>query len=257
MTVRPHAAALIAPGHRTRLTALLAVAVLVLTALVLVPAAPSLAGSGGTMLKPGEMLRGGQSIVNGQYRLSMQSDGNAVVYASGGRVRWQSRTNGHAGARLAMQTDGNAVVYAANGKALWNSRTQGNSGSRLVIQTDGNLVVYRRDNRALWHIGPDSPIKTVDPSGLYAIRSGLAKDSCGDVTSFARQMATKKTIYHGGNGWNGQIVAVGADSGQLVQAWRNSPPHATLAADGQWSRMAAGAARGTDGRMYGVVNFCR
>jgi hypothetical protein len=211
---------------RARFGALLAAALLVLSALVLVPGTSAQAAAGGTTLSAGQTLRSGQSISNGGYRLVMQSDGNAVVYASGGRVRWHTRTNG-------------------------------NSGSRLAIQTDGNLVVYSRYSKPLWHIGPDSGVKTVSATGLYAIRSGLPVGACGDPVGLARSMATKRSLFHGGSGWHGQIVAVGSDSSSLVNAWRNSPPHMTVARDGSWTRMSAGAARGTDGRMYGVVNFCR
>jgi hypothetical protein len=242
---------------RARFGALLAAALLVLSALVLVPGTSAQAAAGGTTLSAGQTLRSGQSISNGGYRLVMQSDGNAVVYASGGRVRWHTRTNGNAGARLVMQGDGNLVVYSKAGRALWHTRTNGNSGARLAIQTDGNLVVYSRYSKPLWHIGPDSGVKTVSATGLYAIRSGLPVGACGDPVGLARSMATKRSLFHGGSGWHGQIVAVGSDSSSLVNAWRNSPPHMTVARDGSWTRMSAGAARGTDGRMYGVVNFCR
>jgi hypothetical protein len=48
----------------------------------------------------------------------MQSDGNLVAYAPGGRPVWNSGTGGNAGARLVMQDDGNPVVYTG-GRALW------------------------------------------------------------------------------------------------------------------------------------------
>jgi hypothetical protein len=245
------------PLLRLRLGALLAAALLVASALVLLPASPGSAAAGGTRLLAGERLTSGQHIAVTGYKLVVQGDGNVVMYASGGRVRWQSRTAGHSGSRLVMQGDGNLVVYSRSGKALWHSRTNGNPGARLQVQTDGNLVIYSKSGRALWHIGADSKVKTVDPSGLYKIRSGLPVSSCGDPVALARSMASKRTIFHGGSGWHGQIVAVGSDSSALVNAWRNSAPHATIAADGSWKRMHAGAARGTDGRMYGVVNFCR
>ena len=50
-------------------------------------------------------------------------------------------TNEEGTARLTMQSDGNLVLYNKNGKALWNSGTAGNAGDRLEVQTDGNLVV--------------------------------------------------------------------------------------------------------------------
>jgi L,D-peptidoglycan transpeptidase YkuD (ErfK/YbiS/YcfS/YnhG family) len=134
---------------------------------VLVVAATLLAGSvaqavtataaaGGSGLGAGEGLTSGQRIVapHGGYSLVEQSDGNAVVYTSAGRVLWNSRTAGHPGSRLAMQGDGNLVVYGPDGRALWNSRTGGHPGSRLAMQDDGNLVIYAGNGAATWSTGP-------------------------------------------------------------------------------------------------------
>lgn len=237
-----------------RLLVLVAAALLAVTGLVLVPAGGADAATS-PVLTGGRELRGGQSVSAGEYRLIMQTDGNLVLYAAGGRVRWHSWTFGNPGARAVAQGDGNLVVYAASGRPLWNSGTHGNAGARTVVQTDGNLVVYRKDNVPLWHIGADSRIRTVDPAGLYAIRGGVAHAPCGDPGALAVAMATSGSLWHGGTGWGGQIVAVGSDAPQLVRAWQGSPPHVSVAGS-SWSRMWAGAATGTDGRMYGVVNFC-
>lgn len=242
---------------RPPLLLLLAVAVALVASLVLLPAAPGRASAGGTQLLAGEQLRSGQRLVAGDYQLVMQGDGNLVAYAPGGRVRWHTGTAGHAGARLVMQSDGNPVLYSASGRALWHAGTQGNARARLVLQRDGNVVVYRSDNRALWHIGADGKARLVDPSGLYAIRSGVPSGNCGSPDQLALQMADARSIWHGGTGWNGQIVAYGGGAPELVRAWQQSPPHVAVAGDRSWTRMEAGAALGTDGRMYGVVNFCR
>lgn len=238
-----------------RLMAVLAAVVLAVTALVLVPATGAGAATG-PVLTAGQELRSGESVKAGEYQLVMQADGNLVMYASGGRVRWHSWSYGNPGARAVMQADGNLVVYATSGRPLWHAHTYGNPGARTVLQPDGNLVVYRRDNVPLWQTGADSAVRTVDAQGLYAIRGGVAPGPCGDPGALALAMATSRTIYHGGSGWGGQIVAVGGDAPALVRAWQASPPHVAVAA-GSWARMSAGAARGADGRMYGVVNFCR
>lgn len=239
-----------------RVVVLLSALLLLLSALVVVPATPGWAGAGGSTLTAGQTLRSGESLVTPGYRLVMQTDGNLVMYADGGRVRWHSWSFGNPGARVVMQSDGNLVVYSSSGYPLWHSQTWGNSQARLVLQGDGNLVVYRADSVPLWHIGSDQTGRVVDASGLYGIRGGVSHAPCGDPGALAVAMATSRTLYHGGSGWSGQIVASGADAPTLVRAWQASPPHVTVAA-GTWSRMWAGAARGADGRMYGVVNFCR
>ncbi|GEM_PF-5122051 len=109
---------------------------------------------------PDGRLHHGQSIVssNGQYRLTMQSDGNLVMYDGNGRVRYHFAGSG---AVAIMQTDGNFVEYTLFGTPVWNTQTWGNPGSSLHIQNDGNLVVYNPHGMPLWHIGavprPDDP----------------------------------------------------------------------------------------------------
>ncbi len=110
-------------------------------------------------LLSGEILWGGQhrDSPNGQYRLSMQSDGNLVLYdlwnlTSEGwwTALWYSNTYNNPGARLAMQADGNLVVYSSANSPLWNSETWGNPGAQLHVQDDGNLVIYS-NGIAKWH----------------------------------------------------------------------------------------------------------
>ena len=81
----------------------------------------------------------------------MQGDGNLVLYTASGHVLWDSRTNGHSGARSVLQgTDGNLVIYASNNAVLWSASTNTHAGDRLCIQSDANLVVYSSTNAALW-----------------------------------------------------------------------------------------------------------
>jgi hypothetical protein len=92
-----------------------------------------------------------------EYELIMQRDGNLVLYqgavscptaSCSGDALWNSGTGGDAGAYVTMQSDGNLVVYY-NGSAVWNSNTAGHSGSVLTLQDDDNLVIYQ-GARALW-----------------------------------------------------------------------------------------------------------
>jgi hypothetical protein len=74
------------------------------------------------------------------FELVLQSDGNLVIYNSGGRALWASNTDVHNPTQAVMQTDGNFVIYSG-GHALWATGTR-NSGAYLCFQNDGNLVVY-------------------------------------------------------------------------------------------------------------------
>ena len=69
----------------------------------------------------------------GSDTLTMQGDGNLVLYAPGSIPVWASKTAGHDGAQLAMQADGNLVVAVPGGRPLWAAGTGGHSGSMLIL----------------------------------------------------------------------------------------------------------------------------
>jgi hypothetical protein len=88
---------------------------------------------------------GNVSSPSGSYHLSMQGDGNLVLYDSNGTPHWASNTVGTGlgiGQYANMQDDGNLVVYGANG-ALWASNSAGNGPSVLVVTDDGHIEVLR------------------------------------------------------------------------------------------------------------------
>ncbi|MFD0663070.1 hypothetical protein [Thermocatellispora tengchongensis] len=110
-------------------------------------------------LKPGQRLEPGESVRsgNGKYRLIMQTDGNLVLYQTGGGALWSSQTLG-GGAFAAMQDDGNLVLYKGR-TPLWASNTDV-PGAYLAVQDDGNLVIYK-GGKVLWHRG--ARIGTLEP----------------------------------------------------------------------------------------------
>jgi len=102
----------------------------------------------------GNSLQGGDYLLssNGQYKLAMQTDGNAVEYGIGNVVLWQTDTDGNPGAYLDPQADGNLVVRSSSGAALWNSGSGQQSATQLTIGTDGNIVM-RNGSSAVWDSG--------------------------------------------------------------------------------------------------------
>ncbi|WIE54484.1 hypothetical protein DEI88_015400 [Curtobacterium sp. MCBD17_003] len=107
-----------------------------------------------TSLAAPATLAVGHSITspNQQYTLTMQADGNLVLYGNG-RALWSSGTNGRGGTSLAVQADGNAVIYTAAQKAVWQSRTSGKgSGAVLAVTNTGDLRLTR-GSTVLWHTG--------------------------------------------------------------------------------------------------------
>lgn len=107
----------------------------------------------GDQLHANQGLLANQSIQsgNGTYRLTMQSDGNLVLYSSGKAI-WSSKTCGENPQCAIMQSDGNFVFYNKSMRAKWasNTRADANLNSHLIIQNDGNLVIYNPAGHAIW-----------------------------------------------------------------------------------------------------------
>src|SRR4249919_3201065 len=101
-------------------------------------------------IRSGRLPATSQSISDGRDILTMQGDGNLVLYAPGSIPVWDSNTAGHGGAQLVLQADGNLVVAAPGGRPLWAAGTGGHSGSVLVMRTDGDAALDAPGNVTLW-----------------------------------------------------------------------------------------------------------
>lgn len=106
-----------------------------------VPAPPAVAPDRSS-LSGGEALRPGQDLVSPSrtYRLTMQNDGNLVLY-QGSKSLWSTGTTGN-GSHASMQSDGNLVLRSASGAALWATGTEQHHGADLALHDDGNLIVW-------------------------------------------------------------------------------------------------------------------
>ncbi|QNJ90825.1 LysM peptidoglycan-binding domain-containing protein [Mycolicibacterium fluoranthenivorans] len=109
----------------------------------------------GDRLHKGEKLERGQSLTsdNGAYRVTLQDDGNFVLY-SGDTAVWSTETNGQDVVRAEVQEDGNFVLYTPD-KPVWHTDTKGAKDVRLILQDDRNLVLYGFDGVA-WASGTDT-----------------------------------------------------------------------------------------------------
>ena len=119
----------------------------------------------------------GQSFTScgGGYRLAFQTDGNVVLYTSGGQVVWATNTSGDTNAaQLIMQGDGNLILYNKDNSAPWASdRFGGLTGSsgHLVVQDSGALWVVRdSDGYVMWKNEPFTA-SVYDPTYGYEITS--------------------------------------------------------------------------------------
>lgn len=101
----------------------------------------------------GESLLAGQSKTSpdGRYRLTMQTDGNLVLYNAANQPLWHSHTDGSGATHAVLQYDGNFVVYAPGFQAKWHTNTWTTRADRFVVQNDSNLVLYGSDGYPHWH----------------------------------------------------------------------------------------------------------
>jgi hypothetical protein len=106
-----------------------------------------------TLLENNTIPTGGSLLSDdGVFTLSVQADGNVVVYGCRGIVAtWATGTaNSSAQRFLSMQGDGNLVLYE-NGVAKWATGTNLKAPGpySLSMQNDGNLVIYASTG-AIW-----------------------------------------------------------------------------------------------------------
>lgn len=110
---------------------------------------------GGTLppatLRSGERLFPGQQVSSpsGSARLLYQLDGNLVIYSDRGAL-WHSGTEGAALGMVTMQGDGNLVLYTADGQAVWASDSHGYDNAYLSLDDAGTLRVVSQHGVTLW-----------------------------------------------------------------------------------------------------------
>ncbi|XP_039127950.1 mannose-specific lectin-like [Dioscorea cayenensis subsp. rotundata] len=117
------------------------------------------------ILYSGESLRSGEALSYASYTFIMQSDCNLVEYDNGNPI-WASGTNGRGSScYVTLQSDGNLVIYDKKNKAVWASNTSVGQGNYvLILQKDRNVVIY---GGALWATNTN----TVGVSGGMFIQS--------------------------------------------------------------------------------------
>lgn len=81
-----------------------------------------------------------QSITNGPYSLTLQADGDLVVFGPSGIVQ-HSCTGTGTSLYARMESNGNFVVRDVTQNILWQSGTGSYAGAELFLNSDGTLAV--------------------------------------------------------------------------------------------------------------------
>jgi hypothetical protein len=166
-------------------------------------------------LTPNQYLDAGQFLYSSTKNcwLTMQHDGNLVVYDAAGQPLWASNTRGSGGVRAIMQTDGNFVVYKsytsmAPSQAVWASGTYGNPGAWITMQNDGNLVIYSQiipaNPNNVYSAPSDRPLwasNSASNTGLFGVPRGVG-------LAPAINMASQLAIIAASQATNDQIQAL-------------------------------------------------
>jgi len=118
-------------------------------------------------LNVGESLKAGEKLIseNGAYMLSLQSnDGHLCIYKYNNRQQgsfvWGSMKYGFKNGRLTLQSDGNLVIYDGANSYKWSSSTHPqfdakfknpkNKPVRLVLENNGKINLYNANNQVMW-----------------------------------------------------------------------------------------------------------
>lgn len=205
-------------------------------------------------------LHRGNSLYScgGQFRLTMQPDGNLVLYypapISGTESRWSSGTFGTTGYLATMQPDGNFVVYNLADSPVWSTGTVHNPGAMLDVQNDGNIVVYPPGGgTALWASGSTLPAPTGCGGMGYgqALSAGQSLHSCNGRLRLTMQTDGNLVLYANGTangtvalwasntyGSGGYVATVQPDGNFVVYGMPDDGPRWATGTNERWSHLS-------------------
>jgi hypothetical protein len=113
------------------------------------PAIPPASAGWTRVIQATYWLQPGASVQTNRIKLTMQTNGDLTISNPDGKVLWSSGTTGR-GYNACFQADGNFVVYNSAKQPVWQSRSNGHKGAKLVLQADGNVVIYSSSGAPYW-----------------------------------------------------------------------------------------------------------
>ncbi|SCF78828.1 D-mannose binding lectin [Streptomyces sp. Cmuel-A718b] len=80
--------------------------------------------------------------------MTMQQDGNLVVYNERNKPIWAAMTFG-ANHRAIFQPDGNLVIHNGDDRPIWASKTHDFGGAQMVLRPDAKVVIVHQ-GKVVW-----------------------------------------------------------------------------------------------------------
>lgn len=124
---------------------------------------------------------------NKNYRLQFQQDGNLMLLKYDEIELWSSGSYGRGADRLSLQADGNLVVYSPAGPQ-WDAGCYNRGGKHLILQDDGNLVIYTDNAHPVWATNTvdNNPVLSYNPRTVtYDKNKG-----CGTIYKYGMEQIT-------------------------------------------------------------------
>ena len=202
---------------------------------------------------PSDRMTGGKSLrsngkvnemnllsSNGLYQLSMQRNGNLVVYKQGGIELWSSGTTGKGTGpyHVDMQTDGNLVLYDTDKTVTWASSTAGQGGAKLVMQNDGNLVMYTNSLQVVWSTSTSQTSDGAADIALQFSNAVCVGTACMTGALFSRMKTVSDGLIESGTGTAKLECLGGPKMATVVIQFKrkfSAPPKVYLHNPGMWN----------------------
>jgi len=153
-----------------------------------------------SVLYSGQALFPGESLLSpdARFTLTLQSDGNLVLYDPYSRALFSTNTSGHPNVtQLVMQADGNLVLYENTSQPYWSTNTSSQPGASLFMQSDGNLVMYNTTEQPFWSSNTRVPVSPTPPAHANVLNAGEGLGVTNSLTSDDGSFAL--TVQNDGN----------------------------------------------------------
>jgi hypothetical protein len=167
----------------------------------------------GSQMTAGQVLRLGTSISSpsGVYSLTLQADGNLVLYRADGKPLWSAGTGGQSVVICLLADSGALQLFTSDAVNIWSSSGVV-ANSTLRVNDDGNVALYDPNQNIVWQTGTTQPVL---PTGPTATGDTM---QAGQILDFGNSLESQNFEYQLVFGTDGDLI-LNRDVGSLVELW--------------------------------------